>query len=83
MPKTCANCKWASFQMTNHRPPRINPKYVGECKFPLPTLPPLPLSVTHSGYGKEDAWRTALEKGYILPYKEGCPTFEEKGDPHA
>jgi len=35
MNKRCATCEWATFDMTNHNPPRPRPKRAGRCEFDI------------------------------------------------
>lgn len=64
--RKCTKCKWASFPLTKHNPPRIKPHQSGTCGWPLPT-------VTVS-YGVE----VTLRRVVIWPDTCGCPVWEAK-----
>jgi hypothetical protein len=70
----CKTCKWAVFEMTKHKPPRVNEKYVGRCEWPVPEMVALPLSIT----GITGRFVDELYKGAILAGLEGCPVWEGK-----
>jgi hypothetical protein len=83
MNKRCATCRWATFDMTNHNPPRPRPKRVGRCEFDIEGrtnefFSGLPECVT-SSYSFQ-AVRNALGAQTIWP-DDGtvCPCWELKG----
>ena len=71
--QTCGTCRYGVFRMTNHKPPRPVAFSTGQCIFPLPELPPLPMWV-----------KVTVGHGYTCPeHGNGftkCPTWEAKCD---
>jgi hypothetical protein len=67
----CLNCKWATFVVTNHKPPRIKKQFAGECLKATRITAPMASPV----YGME-----VLKNKLIDPVKPflKCPTFEHK-----
>ena len=45
--RTCKNCRYSSFVMTEHDPPRINASHDGVCEYTVGPLP-VPASVNQS-----------------------------------
>ena len=78
MPKqpkqTCATCKWSRFPMTAHVPPRIKAGHVGECLWPIPECPQLPLAITTTR-SWSGAWNS---RRWMAPDETGCPCWEAK-----
>lgn len=74
--RCCRTCKWANLPMTNHRPPRIDPRRNGTCEWPIPFLP-LPACI--SVYGVSGSLAEMLGKGVIWSYSGGgCTCWERK-----
>lgn len=71
MTQPCGTCKWAQFKMTNHTPPRVNPRQYGSCKWPVPQLIPLARCLT--SLAPQHAHRSV-----IWANDTGCPVWESK-----
>lgn len=69
-PQSCTTCKWGRFEMTNHKPPRINPTRSGKCLYPEERIA-LPFSITK-------AYGFSLYRCAVWPHLAGCPTWEPK-----
>lgn len=44
----CGNCKWGKFHMTSGKNPRQRSDQLGECLWPIPELPVMPICVDFS-----------------------------------
>lgn len=74
--RTCKSCKYSSFTMTKHDPPRINTNHGGVCEYIVGPLP-VPASIDQN----------ALER-LVNPYKgrkldpvslpENCAVWERR-----
>lgn len=73
MPNSCGTCKWGEFQMTAHNPPRLK-NQAGICKWPVPPLIPLPISIT-GRYGF-DSFLTI--RSHVWPNEIGCLVWKQK-----
>ena len=49
----CTTCFYASWGMTNHHPPRINPNMCGRCRFIVLNLGRLPVVINRQKVLKE------------------------------
>lgn len=67
----CATCKWAAFQTTNHRPPRINVKQYGQCSWPVPERVAVARCIT--SISTHNAHRSV-----IWAKDTGCPVWTPK-----
>lgn len=76
----CIACKWARFQMTNHKPPRVKQKQFGDCDWPVPEPPPLAISVVRGGYWYFFPEEGHTRKVHIWPDYANCPVWEEKDE---
>lgn len=61
----CATCKYARFEMTNHKPPRINSNKYGACDWPIPVFT-VALSVINAGTLRVHIWADMSD----------CPVWE-------
>lgn len=74
----CTNCRWARWEMTNHTPPRINPRYHGRCHYQT-LIPLLPRASSLTS-------KTLNEKlnptyGHVIWVQDGyvdCPAWEKR-----
>ena len=48
MANRCGNCKWADLPMLRAKPPRPTPRKPGDCTYPAPVLPPLPVCISRA-----------------------------------
>jgi hypothetical protein len=72
--RNCGTCKWATFEMTKHKPPRFSKDAVSQCSWPMPEMIPLPHSITKA-YG----FRSSYFRNSVVPNQwEDCPTWTPK-----
>lgn len=74
MPNSCLNCRWASWQMTAHIPPRINPNKYGDCSYRVGPLL-VPKSVD---YNEVEQLVNPSRGRVIWPYRAyiDCPCWQ-------
>lgn len=63
--RRCVTCKWSTFHVTNHKPPRIHPHKHGTCSWPIPALK-IALCITVNAFHRQAIWTQY----------EGCEVWE-------
>lgn len=72
MKQTCGNCKWVTFEMSRHNPPRHRKDSAAKCNWPVPDIP-LPISVQRSRHLADMVFTS-----WVSPSDANCPTWEAK-----
>jgi len=74
MIKNCGSCRFVTFQMTKHNPPRIKHQAASKCKW----IPP-EIKIPDSVFMLSENRRLTITTGYVTPSMgHTCPCYEAR-----